>query len=84
MTIVMGLDQHRAQVTAEWVDTETGELSRARVAPAHRSSVRKLAFGVLSSFVLAGVFVRAGAVVGCGRLCASWVCCVSGKRHAVA
>ena len=21
MTIVMGLDQHRAQITAEWVDT---------------------------------------------------------------
>lgn len=41
MTIVMGLDQHRAQVTAEWVDTETGELFRARVAPAHRSGVRK-------------------------------------------
>ena len=41
MTIVMGLDQHRAQITAEWVDTETGEVSRARVAPAHRRSVRR-------------------------------------------
>ena len=28
MTIVMGLDQHRAQITAEWLDTETGEVSR--------------------------------------------------------
>ena len=28
MTIVMGLDQHRAQITAEWIDTATGELSR--------------------------------------------------------
>ena len=36
MTIVMGLDQHRAQITAEWIDTETGEISRARVAPADR------------------------------------------------
>jgi transposase len=41
MTIVMGLDQHRAQITAEWIDTETGEVSRSRVAPAHRESVRR-------------------------------------------
>jgi transposase len=40
-TIVMGLDQHRAQITAEWVDTATGEIGRARVAPAHRESVRR-------------------------------------------
>ena len=30
MTIVMGLDQHRAQITAEWSDIDTGEISRAR------------------------------------------------------
>ena len=36
MTIVMGLDQHRAQITADWVDTATGEVSRARVTPADR------------------------------------------------
>jgi transposase len=41
MAIVMGLDQHRAQITAEWIDTETGEIGRARVAPAHREDVRK-------------------------------------------
>jgi transposase len=41
MTIVMGLDQHRAQITAEWLDTATGEVSRARVAPAHREAVRR-------------------------------------------
>jgi transposase len=40
VTIVMGLDQHRGQITAEWIDTETGEVERARVAPAHRESVR--------------------------------------------
>jgi transposase len=39
--IVMGLDQHRGQITAEWVDTETGEVCRARVAPAHREPVRR-------------------------------------------
>ena len=42
MTIVMGLDQHRAQITAEWLDTVTGEVGRARVAPAHREGVRKV------------------------------------------
>ena len=41
MTIVMGLDQHRGQITAEWLDTATGEVSRARVAPAHREPVRR-------------------------------------------
>src|SRR3954451_12119266 len=37
----MGLDQHRAQITAEWLDTETGEVSRARVTPADRAGVRR-------------------------------------------
>ena len=32
MSIVMGVDQHRAQITAEWIDLESGEISRARVA----------------------------------------------------
>ena len=41
MTIVMGVDQHRAQVTAEWLDSATGEISRARLVPAHRESVRR-------------------------------------------
>jgi len=41
MTIVMGLDQHRAQITAEWIDTDTGEIARTRVAPADRVGVRR-------------------------------------------
>ena len=41
MTVVMGLDQHRAQITADWLDTETGEISRARVMPADRDRVRR-------------------------------------------
>src|SRR6185436_223452 len=41
MAIVMGLDQHRAQITAEWIDTDTGELSRARISPARRGDVRR-------------------------------------------
>src|SRR3954449_10741119 len=39
----MGLDQHRAQITAECIDTATGEVSRARVAPADRAGVRRFA-----------------------------------------
>ena len=41
MSIVMGLDQHRGQVTGEWIDTESGEVQRTRVAPADRAAVRK-------------------------------------------
>src|SRR5438874_4761479 len=41
MSIVMGVDQHRAQITTEWIDTTTGEIGRARVTPAHRESVRR-------------------------------------------
>jgi len=39
--VVMGLDQHRAQITAEWLDTATGEIGHARIAPAHRAAVRR-------------------------------------------
>src|SRR3954469_2027243 len=41
MAIVMGLDQHRGQITAEWLDTESGEIGRARVSPADRDHVRR-------------------------------------------
>jgi transposase len=41
VSIVMGLDQHRAQITADWLETETGEVKRARVAPADRAGVRR-------------------------------------------
>ena len=41
MSIVMGLDQHRAQITADWLDTDTGEVKRVCVAPADRAGVRK-------------------------------------------
>jgi transposase len=41
VTILMGFDQHRAQITVEWVDTSTGEISRARVRPADRAGVRR-------------------------------------------
>src|SRR5919197_2077061 len=41
MSIVMGVDQHRAQITAEWIDLVSGEISRARVRPADRGGVRR-------------------------------------------
>ena len=41
MSLVMGMDQHRAQISAEWIDTITGEISRARVKLADRAGVRK-------------------------------------------
>jgi hypothetical protein len=41
LPIVMGLDQHRAQITAEWIDLGTGEISRGRVVPGDRASVRR-------------------------------------------
>jgi transposase len=37
----MGLDQHRGQITAEWIDLKTGEISRGRVVPADRATVRR-------------------------------------------
>ena len=41
MAIVMGLDHRRAQITAEWLDAATGEVSRGRIVPADRSGVRR-------------------------------------------
>ena len=41
MSIVMGLDQHRAQITVEWIDLVSGEIGRARVRPADRAGVRR-------------------------------------------
>jgi transposase len=40
VSIVMGLDQHRGQITGEWLDTDSGELQRTRVVPADRDAVR--------------------------------------------
>lgn len=40
-TIVMCLDQHRAPITAERLDTDTGEVAGSRITPAHRAGVRR-------------------------------------------
>ena len=41
----MGMDQHRQRISAEWIDTITGEISRARIAPADRTGVRRFLAG---------------------------------------
>jgi len=41
MAIVMGFDIHREQITYDWLDDETGELRRGRIAPADRLGVRR-------------------------------------------
>jgi transposase len=40
MAIIGGLDLHRAQITFDHLDTETGEVRRGRIAPATRESLR--------------------------------------------
>jgi len=60
MSIVMGLDQHRAQIAAEWIETMTGEIFRARVAPADRAGVRKF----LAQFRGVGLEVALEATTG--------------------
>jgi transposase len=41
MRIVGGLDIHRQQVTFDWVDLDSGEAKRGRIAPADRVGFRK-------------------------------------------
>jgi hypothetical protein len=60
VTIVMGMDQHRAQITAEWIDTITGEISTARIAPADRLTVRRF----LARFDAEGLEVGLEATTG--------------------
>jgi hypothetical protein len=62
MSIVMGMDQHREQITAEWIDTITGEISRTRIAPADRGTVREF----LARFDGAGLEVALEATRGGG------------------
>jgi transposase len=76
VTIVMGLDQHRGQITAEWIDTATGEVSGARVAPAHREPVRRF----LHRFVDADLDVALEATTG-WRFVVEEIRAVGGRAH---
>jgi transposase len=40
MSIIGGLDVHRAQITFDWVDRDSGETRRGRIAPATRATLR--------------------------------------------
>lgn len=76
MTIVMGLDQHRGQITAEWIDTATGEIERARVAPAHREPVARF----LQRFRDADLDVALEATTG-WRFVVEEIRAVGGRAH---
>src|SRR5512138_2727489 len=41
MAIVGGFDVHRAQITFDYVDTDTGELSTGQIRPATREALRR-------------------------------------------
>jgi transposase len=76
MAFVMGLDQHRAQITAEWLDTDTGEVSRGRVMPADRAGVRKF----LARFAGAELEVALEATTG-WRFVVDELRCADAKVH---
>jgi transposase len=40
MSIIGGLDVHRAQITFDWIDRDSGETRRGRIAPAARAALR--------------------------------------------
>ena len=40
MAIVGGFDMHRAQITFDYADTDTGELSTGQIRPATRATLR--------------------------------------------
>ena len=75
-TIVMGLDQHRAQITAEWIDTATGEIGRARVTPADREGVRRF----LGRFVGRELEVALEATTG-WRFVVEELCAIGARAH---
>ena len=75
MTIVMGMDQHRAQITAEWLNTETGEVSRAWMTPADRAAVRRF----LARFAGQRLAVALEATTGGGSWSKS--CAVGAEPH---
>jgi transposase len=60
VAIVMGLDQHREQITYDVLDTETGEVRRGRIRPADRDGVRRFLRGFASQRVEAAVEATTG------------------------
>jgi transposase len=46
MTIVVGMDLHREQITYDLLDMNTGEVGRGRVSAAHRNGLRRFLSGL--------------------------------------
>jgi len=40
VSIIGGLDLHRAQITYDWIDTDTGQTRQGQLAPASREHLR--------------------------------------------
>jgi transposase len=60
VAIVMGLDQHREQITYDLLDTETGEVRRGRIRPADRNGVRRFLEGLAGERVEVAVEATTG------------------------
>jgi transposase len=56
----MGLDQHRAQITYDLLDTETGEVRGGRIRPADRESVRGFLRGFAGKELVAALEATTG------------------------
>ena len=71
MSIVGGLDIHRKQLTFDYVDLDTGEVRRGRIAPADREHLAVW----LARFVTAGArcIWRSRGVPGGGTWLRSWL-----------
>jgi len=57
VSIIGGLDVHRAQITYDWIDTDTGQTRQGRLAPASREHLRgwlERFAGQQASFALEG------------------------------
>jgi transposase len=76
VSLVMGMDHHRAQIAAEWIDTITAETSRARIVPADRAGVRAF----LAPFRGAGLEVALEATTG-WRFAVEELARVGTERH---
>jgi hypothetical protein len=51
MAIFVGLDVHRAQITYDALDTDTGEVRTGRIRPANRGTVRAFLAGAAARAV---------------------------------
>ncbi len=60
MAVIVGFDIHRAQITYDLLDTDSGEVRRGRIAPADRAHVRKFLSGFDGSGLIAALEATTG------------------------